>query len=127
MQNYFENDYAAFRFKQGILHITYHQGLSIGLDAAVQVVKDRILLQEGRQFPILCDIRGVKEIDKSARSYLALEGSVQITAIAFIVDSPVSVMLTKFYLKTSKPPVPTRSFKNIEEALVYLNGFKDAV
>lgn len=92
----------------------------------MQVVKDRILLQEGRQFPILCDIRGVKEIDKPARSYLALEGSVQITAIAFIVDSPVSVMLTKFYLKTSKPPVPTRSFKNIEEALVYLNGFKDA-
>ncbi|WP_308993909.1 STAS/SEC14 domain-containing protein [Mariniflexile litorale] len=123
MRNYFENDYTSYRFQEGILHIVYHQGASIDLNAAVQIVKDKLLLHEGRLLPVLCDIRGVNEINKSARAYLAMEGSTLTKAVAVIVESPVSKMLSEFYIRTSNPPIPTQSFQRIEDALSFLNKF----
>lgn len=123
MRNYFENDYTSYRFLDGIMHIIYHHGVSIDLNAAIQIVKDRLFLHEGRALPILCDIRGIKEINKSARAYLAIEGSTLIKAVAVIVDPPVSKMLSEFYIRTSNPPIPTKSFEDMEEALSFLNEF----
>jgi hypothetical protein len=123
MRNYFENDYTSYRFHDGILHIIYHQGVSVDLNAAVQIVKDRLLLHEGRRLPVLCDIRGVKDINKSARAYLAMEGSTLIKAVAVIVEPPVSEMLSEFYIRTSNPPIPTQSFEHMEDALVFLKEF----
>ncbi|MDP5229003.1 MAG: hypothetical protein NWQ38_01315 [Cellulophaga sp.] len=123
MRNFFENDYTSYRFYDDILHVIYHQGVSIDLIAAVQIVKDRLILQEGQSFAILCDIRGIKEINKAARSYLAIEGSTLIKALAVIVDAPVSEIMWEFYIRTSNPPIPTKSFKNSEEALIFLHRF----
>lgn len=123
MRNYFENDYTSYRFLDGVLHIIYHQGVSIDLNAAVQIVKDRLFLHEGRDLPILCDIRGIKEINKSSRAYLAIEGSTLIKAVAVIVEPPVSEMLSEFYIRTSNPPIPTKSFENMDDALSFLNEF----
>lgn len=125
MRNYFENDYTSYRFLDGVLHIIYHQGVCIDLNAAVQIVKDRLFLHEGRSLPVLCDIRGIKEINKPARAYLAIEGSTLIKAVAVIVEPPVSEMLSKFYIRTSNPPVPTQSFETIEDALMFLNEFME--
>lgn len=128
MRKYFENDYASYRFlDDGILHIVYHQGVNIDLDAAIQVVKDRLLLQEGQFLPVLCDIRGIKIINKSARAYVAMEGSTLIKAVAVIVEPPVSEMLSELYIRTSNPPIPTQSFEHIEEALIFLDKFKAVV
>ena len=126
MWSYFKNEYTSYKFHEGILHIAYHQGVSIDLKAAMQIVSDRLHLQEGRSLPILCDIRGIKEINKSARSYVAIEGSILIKAVAVIVEPPVSKMLSEFYIRTSNPPIPTQSFEHIEDALVFLNQFKES-
>ncbi|MFD0991139.1 hypothetical protein ACFQ1R_13610 [Mariniflexile jejuense] len=123
MRNYFENDYTSYRFHDDVLHIIYHQGVCIDLNAAVQIVKDRLLLQEGVSLPILCDIRGIKEINKSARAYLAMEGSTLIKAVAVIVEAPVSEMMSEFYIRTSNPSIPTQSFENLDDAMVFLRNF----
>tara|TARA_R110002051_G_scaffold63132_5_gene114908 strand:+ start:6004 stop:6378 length:375 start_codon:yes stop_codon:yes gene_type:complete len=123
MRNFFENDYTSYRFFDGILHIIYHQGVSIDMVAAVRIVKDRLILQEGQSFPILCDIRGIKEINKAARSYLAIEGSTMIKAVAVIVDPPVSEIMWEFYVRTSNPPIPTKSCESIDEALLFLKEY----
>lgn len=125
MTPYFDNDYAAYKLHDGILYITYHRGVYIDLPAAVQIVKDRLLLHEGRQLPVLCDIRGIKEANKSARVYLAMEGSILVKAVAFLVETPVSEMMSKFYVRTSTPPIATQSFEHQEQALSFLNKFKD--
>ncbi|SDE61242.1 DUF7793 family protein [Cellulophaga baltica] len=123
MRNYFENDYTSFRFHDDVLHIIYHQGTSIDLNAAIQIVKDRLTLQEGQSLPILCDVRGIKEINKAARSYLALEGSTLIKALAVIVDPPVSKIMWDFYIRTSNPPIPNKSCESMDEALTFLKKF----
>lgn len=124
MLNYYENDYATYLFKNQILHITYKRGVYIDLKAAVQIVKDRLVFHEGLSLPVLCDVRGVNEVNKSARDYFAIEGSTLIKAVAFIIASPVSKILSQFYLKTSNPPIPIKSFEQITEALVYLNEYQ---
>lgn len=125
MRNYFENDYTSYRFLEGILHIKYHQGVRIDLKAAVQIVKDRLFLHEGRLLPVLVDIRGIEEINKSARAYLAMEGSTLVKAAAVIVEAPVSEMLSEFYIRTSNPPIPTKSFERMEDAMEFLNEFME--
>ncbi|MEH6764672.1 MAG: hypothetical protein V7655_09255 [Aequorivita antarctica] len=117
-----ENNYASYTLSGGIVHIRYHIGISISLDAAVKIVADRLLLQAGESYPVLCDIRGVREVNKAARDYLALEGSLLIKAAAFIVEIPMTSILSKFYVQTAKPPIPTRAFLDFEEARGFLEG-----
>ncbi len=119
----FENDYAAFKLQDGVLYVTYHRDVCIDLKAATEVVQDRLSLHEGQSLPVLCDMRGVKEVNKAARAYLAIEGSILIKAVAFIVEPPVTEMLSLFYIRTSAPPIPTKPFKNLEEALVFLEPY----
>lgn len=118
-----ENNYASYTLSGGIVHIRYHIGISISLDAAVKIVADRLQLQAGESYPVLCDIRGVREINKAARDYLALEGSLLIKAAAFIVEIPMTSILSKFYVQTAKPPIPTRAFLDFEEARGFLEEF----
>lgn len=119
-----ENEYASYKLDDEILIVTYAKDVVLDLPAAVYVVKDRLTLHQGRFLPVICDIRHIKEINKAARAYLSIEGSVLVKAVAFIIDSPVSEMLSQFYLRTSKPPIPTEAFSNYIEARKFLNQFK---
>ncbi|GAA3573376.1 hypothetical protein [Snuella lapsa] len=123
--NHLENGYATYSIDDGIMHITYKTGVYIDLNAAVKIVEDRLSLQNDRPYPVLCDIHGVKAVDKSARDYLAIEGSVLVSAVAFIVKPPVSTWLSEFYLTANKPAVPTRAFTEPTEAKRFLNQFKN--
>ncbi len=119
-----ENDYASYKLADGILFVTYNKDVVLDLPAAVYVVKERLLLHEGLPLPVLCDVRQIKEVNKAARSYLSIEGSILVKAVAFIVDSPVTEMLSEFYLRTNKPTIPTKAFNNVDLALKFLDQYK---
>ncbi|WKB81815.1 hypothetical protein IZU89_12310 [Cellulophaga lytica] len=118
------NTYATYELIDDIIYITYRKNVILNLQAAEIVIKDQFSLHSGLKRGILCDIRHVKAIDKAARVYMAREGSILVSALALIVDSPVSIMMSEFYLKTSNSAVPTASFKSTEEALLFLNKYK---
>jgi hypothetical protein len=120
----FENDYAYYALKNGILHITYKNGTHIDLKASIQIVKDRLRIHQDRPLPILCDVRGVKKIDKSARDYLSSEGAVLIKAVVFVTaDSTISKIMSTFYLRTNTPVIPTEVFDEVSEGMSFLNNF----
>ncbi len=121
MTDYVENEYAKFWLDDDILHFAYKDGISIDESIATKVVEDRLLLQKGRSFLILCDMRGVRSIDKMARSYLAVEGSVLSRAVALITNTPLTNALSGFYIKTSSPTITTKVFTNKEDALAFLH------
>ncbi|OYX28899.1 MAG: hypothetical protein B7Z06_00255 [Flavobacteriales bacterium 32-35-8] len=121
----YENDYARFWFAEHILFIEYKPQTTINLKVAKRVVADRILLQDGKPYPVLCDIRGIIDSDKAGRDYLAKSGSVLITAAALIIHEQVSLTISNFYLHISKPTVPTKLFTTRHEALIYLKPFID--
>ncbi|MEQ8420633.1 MAG: hypothetical protein RIB64_11545 [Arenibacter algicola] len=123
MQSYFENDFTQYMLVDNIVHIIYKKGVIIDLQASKRIVRDRLMFQEERAYPVLCDIRQLRRVDKAARDYLALEGSLLIKALAFIIEPPVTDVMTRFYLMTNHPDIPTASFRKISKALAYLGRF----
>ena len=115
MRIFFENEYAVYSIDKNIVHIAYKPGIAINRTAAVQIVKDRIAFQEEQSYPILCDIRQLRKIDKPARDYLALEGSTLVKALAFMIDSPVTDAMIQFYIRTNHSSIPTASFYQKEK------------
>ncbi|ASO07528.1 DUF7793 family protein [Arenibacter algicola] len=123
MQSYFENDFTQYMLVDNIVHIIYKKGVIIDLQASKRIVRDRLMFQEERAYPILCDIRQLRRVDKAARDYLALEGSLLVKALAFIIEPPVTDVMTRFYLMTNHPDIPTASFREISKALAFLSRF----
>ena len=122
-ENEIENDYARFYIKDGILFFVYKEIDNLDLDAAKKIVADRLALQDEVSFPVLCDIRGLKGADKTARDYLAREGSALTECVGLLVDSPALKLMTNFYLMVNKPQVPTKVFRTKEEAIGYIKDF----
>lgn len=117
------NQNARLWIKEGILIFVYKPNTSINLEVAMRVVADRVALQNERQLPVLCDMRGIISIDKAGRDYLAKSGSLLAKAVALLVSEKASMVLGAFYLEINKPSVPTQIFIDEQEALEYLKGF----
>ena len=123
MSFYRENEYVTFHIQEDILHVVYKSNIAIDLPIAIQIVEDRLAVQEGLPYKVLCDIRGVSQINKAARDYFAIEGSVLVKAMAFLVEPTVTKALSEFYLQINSPPVPSKSFTELEAAKLYLKDF----
>ena len=89
-------------------------------------VRERVRLCGGTAFPVLSDVRKIKHVDKEARAILARpEGTVLISAGAFLVNSQLQKILGNFFILVDKPEIPTRLFTDEAEALIWLQQFKN--
>lgn len=88
------------------------------------MLADRIKFQGEKIYPVFCDTRGIRDTDKSARDYLAKEGSFMISAVAFLVNPPISQAILDFYIRTSKPAIPTQVFTEKYEAIKFLKPYR---
>ncbi|MEZ4970786.1 MAG: hypothetical protein R2814_14230 [Flavobacteriaceae bacterium] len=122
MKKYVENNFASFRMEKGILHITYKETICLYLPAAMEVVSQRLILQHGKPYPILCDIRGVNDVTGEAREYLVTEGSVLISALALVAKTPLSHLYTEIYALET-PPIRLKTFKEETMAMEFLRPF----
>lgn len=122
-QGCYENEFARFWVQNGILFFEYKPNIVINLEAAKIIVADRILMQNEKSYPILCDIRGILYIDKAARDYFAQSCSVLIKAVSLVGQQSVSLVLTSFYLRINKPSIPTKIFKDKSAALAFLQDY----
>ncbi|MBJ7880509.1 DUF7793 family protein [Gelidibacter salicanalis] len=126
MLNSLENDYASYRLRNGILYFEYKENVIVNLEEAIKIVDDRLKLQAGKSYPILCNTRGIKSMDKDARWYLATEGSQLAIAVALIRNTPLSRLLAEMYMLGSVPSVPTKIVDNEGEGLEFLNKYSSS-
>ncbi len=124
MNNSLSNEYATFWIDDGILFFIYHPAIRIDIKAAEKVVADRLKIQAEKEYPVLCDTRGISDTDKAARDFLAKEGSLLTSAVAFLVNPPISQAITDFYIRTNKPVTPTKIFTEKYEALKFLKTYR---
>jgi hypothetical protein len=120
---YSENDFAEFWIEDNILFFIYKKNSRIDIAAAQRIVEDRIKLQQGVAYSVFCDAREVKDSDKAGRDYLANEGSHLVKVVAVITGSPITKMMSNFYLAINKPLIPTKLFTDKSEAIAYLKSF----
>lgn len=119
----YENAYARFWIAHGILFFEYKPETVISLTVARKVVSDRIQFQNENIYPILCNIKGIKDSDKAGRDYLAQSGSVLAKAVAILGNPQVSETMSDFYLKVNKPTIPTSFFTDEKQALAFLKTY----
>jgi len=120
----YENEFGIFWIDNHILFFEFKTGVTIDLLAAQQIIADRIRIQNEKPFPVLCDSNGLVNVDKAARDYFAHEGSVLINAVAIVANpESFSYQMALFYIKVSKPLVPTKVFPDKPKALQFLGAF----
>jgi len=123
----FENEFSTIELYGKIIIGTLKDNLSIDLDAAKIIVRDRIDVVKGDEYALLFDASGVISITKAAREYFASqEASVGINAAAIIVHSPIGMMMGNFFLKINSPEKPTRIFLNREAAFNWLKKYTNS-
>jgi hypothetical protein len=123
-RSYFENDFAEFWIEENILFFIYKKNSFINLEGAKRIVADRTKFQDGKSYPVFCDMRLIRDSDKAGRDYLAKEGSHLVKAVAVLTISPVARMMSNFYLAIHKPLIPTKLFTSKVEAIAYLKSFE---
>lgn len=121
MKKYHENKFAVYLLTEDLMHIVYTVR-SINLNAAQIIVRDRMMVQEGLAMPVLCDIRELRMVNKQARDFFALEGSLLIKSLAFLIAPPITDVLSDFYLNTQRSDIPSKSFTLKSEALHFIKG-----
>ena len=93
-----------------------------GLDDAVAATDAMATLTGGREHPLLVDAHDAGPQDRPARMEFARRSDL-VSAVALIVNTPLSRMMGNFFLSVSKPVAPTRLFDDEPSAVAWLRKF----
>ena len=67
--------------------------------------------------------KGILSANKQARDYFATAGNEGMSALAIIMENTFGCMIGNFYLKVSRPNIPTKLFSNEEQAIKWLQQY----
>ena len=115
MKRFVETEIATMWIEKDILFFIWKEQAYIDLSGAKKVVAQRIRLQQGKPYHILCSLKGLKNVDKDAWRYLAKEGAGLIEYLVLVATTPLEQAFSKFIM-TKISTVPTKVFKDMEEA-----------
>jgi hypothetical protein len=73
--------------------------------------------------PLMGDLRRIKAMERGARVHYVTAGPAAHSAVALLVDSPLSRVIGNFFMGLNKPLVPTRLFATEREARDWLRTF----
>ena len=118
----YNNEVVEMQIKEGILYGTYLTE-KVDLERAEYATAFRKKITLHKSYPALVDISAVKEVTREARSYFSQEAGDDLTAIAVLVNNPVTRMMVNFFMKFNQPKYPIRFFTNSDEAIVWLGKF----
>lgn len=111
--------------KDGILFIIYKGHITYKM--AKEVVENRLQIANGKRLPILVKGTGanrVNNIDKEARDFLSSSAGLQgVKAGAIVSSSVFESFLGNFFIKVSRPEIPSKLFTNEQEALKWLKYY----
>lgn len=113
-------------FDEDILFIEYKEDLVVDIEIAKSLVSSRIDFSGSKNYYVLMDIKGVKQVTNEAKQYLqnADTGLQKIAGGAFLVNSPLSMMLADIFTR----PVtqfPVKIFTDMETAVLWLRSLRD--
>ena len=76
------------------------------------------IVEKGKQYALICDIRHTNPIDKQCRDYYSSDGPAQnVSAFSFLVDSKFSMVMANFFLGLTTLKVKVKMFTSTSQAL----------
>lgn len=124
--NKYEFYHSILWIENGILFSKYKQGLIINAQVAYDMVRDRKRVSQGIYRPFFIDITGLCSVNEAARTYLAsADASEFISAGAIYTTNTLTKIVGMAFRLLDRPPTPIRIFTNKDDALNWLETFKD--
>jgi len=117
------NEFVQFKDLGGILYCRFKAGRTLNLAAAEKIVRDRIIWQNGIAYPILCDIRAVRNADMQTRDFFIDQGSHLIIALTFLISNDLNYSMFKYYASSLKIEIPIKVYYDKEEAMASLSEY----
>lgn len=119
----FESHEIKFELENGVMMGTFKLE-SIDLGIAQKVTTHRLEIQKGKSYPLLSNIKAIKNSTKQARDFMASkEGCEGVIAAAVLIDSPLGSMIGNFFISISRPLVTTKIFTDEMDAKKWLTQF----
>lgn len=119
-----QNEYVAIELKEGILIVRYLPK-KIDLKAAKLIVAARKAFSGNRSLPGLADTRKITSVTRDAREYLSSAEAIEgVVAGAILSGSSFNAFIANFFVKVTKPRIPTRIFTREQDALKWLEQYK---
>ncbi len=110
--------------EDGIARVIHVHGAEVALVDVQETMAAYLRIRKGKSRPLLVDTKSMKSLSREARHYYASDEAAKVaSAVALVVDTPVSRVLANFYLGLSNPRLPTRLFSSEDEALEWLKGY----
>jgi hypothetical protein len=106
----------------GIVHLAWVPKATMTLEDALAAIEAMAKLAGGRPSPLLVDVHDSGAIDRAARNEFVRQADM-VSAVALVVDTPLSRMMANFYLRVSNPTATTRLFDDEASALAWLREF----
>lgn len=113
-------DYFVFTLKDNVIYIDYlvPEITEKMVDMGIQ---KRLELADKKTYPIISDIRKVKNFTRDARNRLAREDAASYCGkTAVVVNSNVQKVFFNFFNEVFKVPAPTKLFTKIEDAELWV-------
>lgn len=119
----FESEEIKFELENGVIIGTFKLE-AVDLEIAQKVTNLRLEMQQGKSYPLLSNIRAIKNSTKQARDFMASkEGCEGVIAAAVLIDSPLGSMIGNFFISISRPFVTTKIFTDEIDAKKWLAQF----
>jgi hypothetical protein len=122
----FDDDSATIWMEDGIIFFYYKKDIIVDLEIQKKNIQNRKIVAAGIPRPIFADTTGVKYWTRNAKKYAMTDKANELaTSFALLTNSYVTEISINWALKIFKPKVPARMFKNRDEALKWLEKFKE--
>jgi len=105
---------------QKILYIKFHCKENIDIEAAKQIIAASTALTGTEIHCNFVDSTELLFMTNEARNYFGQQDKSTVLAIAVLIKSKIQESIGNFYLKFSRPKIPTKLFTNEEEAHQWL-------
>lgn len=119
-----QNEMCKIKLKDNICFVNYLKA-DYNLNEADEMVKQRLSVTKDGNYPMIQDIRKVKNFSIEVRHRFAEKDSKYgVSACAIIMNSKIQVVISRFYLAFAKLDIPTKFFNSPEKGLEWLQQFK---
>lgn len=110
--------------EDSIFNVLYKNG-EITIEVAQEVVEARLSICEDKVYPMLSDIRKIRDVDRDARQFLASElGVKNLSACSLVVNTYFQKVISNLFILTYDINVPTKVFTDKDKAVCWLEQFK---
>lgn len=114
-----------YQIKDGIYFGKYPEKSHITIDVAKQIVAERLRIQNGKEYPAVLHIDGLRTADKASRAFMATEGIKGFTHAAIIATQTDAKMIMSFLIGFEKPQLPIKICQTEEQAIAWIKEFQN--